>query len=134
MNIKKELEFNTEENSTHSVASTLIALCFESRNKAHIAHLQTTSYSAHKALDDYYHLIVDLSDGFAESYQGRYGVISDYPDARINCSSSVRIVEIVRDWVDANRIECGTFPELQNTIDDIVKLCNDTIYKLTNLK
>ena len=124
-----------ESNNTECLAaSTLIALCFESRNKAHIAHLQTKSYSEHKALDDYYNEIILLADAFAESYEGRCGVIDYFPEIKINATSGLRIVQTVRDWIDKNRDTCGEFSELQNAIDDIVTLCNSTIYKLVNLK
>ena len=117
-----------------STASILIALCFESRTKAHFAHLQTKSYAEHKALDDFYNEIIELTDEFAESYQGRFGIIDAYPDINLSCTCGLHIIETVRDWLDANRSTCGSYPELQNVIDDIVELCNDTIYKLTNLK
>lgn len=124
-----------ESNNTECLgAATLIALCFESRNKAHIAHLQTKSYSEHKALDDYYHEIVVLADAFAESHEGRCCVIDHFPEVKINATSGLRIVQTVRDWIDKNRDTCGPFSELQNAIDDIVTLCNSTIYKLVNFK
>jgi hypothetical protein len=124
----------TKDEETFSSGASLIALCFESRTKAHYAHLQTKSYSEHKALDDYYNSIIDLTDGFAESYQGRFGVITSYPEIKITFTSCVEIIKTTRDWIDANRSNCGSFSELQNAIDSIVELCNDTIYKLTNLK
>ena len=58
-----------------SPPSILIAICFESRTKVHMAHLQTTSYSQHKALESYYEDIIPATDKFAEAYQGRYNII-----------------------------------------------------------
>ena len=132
MVVREQIITKNDENV--SSGASLIALCFESRTKAHYAHLQTKSFSEHKALDDYYNSIIDLTDGFAESYQGRYGIITSYPEIKITFSSCVEIIETTRDWIDANRSNCGSFSELQNAIDSIVELCNDTIYKLTNLK
>ena len=123
----------TKNNENVSSGASLIALCFESRTKAHYAHLQTKSYSEHKALDDYYNSIIDLTDEYAESYQGRFGIITSYPEIKITFSSCVEIIKTTRDWIDENRSDCGSFSELQNAIDDIVELCNDTIYKLTSL-
>ena len=124
----------TKNNENVSSGAALIALCFESRTKAHYAHLQTKSFAEHKALDDYYNSIIDLTDGFAESYQGRFGIITSYPEIKIEFTDCVEIIKTTRDWIDANRSDCGLFSELQNSIDNIVELCNDTIYKLTNLK
>jgi len=131
--VVKEQVVMTKKDENISSAGALIALCFESRTKAHIAHLQTKSYSEHKALDTFYNSIIDLTDGFAESYQGRFGIIKNYPEMRIDYTDCVDIIKTLRDWIDVNRVNCGAFSELQNTIDTIVELCNDTIYKLSNL-
>ena len=47
-----------------------IGTLFQSRNQAHIFHLQTTSYAKHKALNKYYEDIIDVIDGLVEAYQG----------------------------------------------------------------
>jgi len=130
----RELELEFDNSEDYSADSILIALCFESRTKSHIAHLQTKSYAEHKALDEFYHQIIELTDAFAESYQGLYGIIEHFPDVEIKCDDGLRIVEITREWIDKNRDMCGSFSELQNAIDNIVSLCNSTIYKITNLK
>jgi hypothetical protein len=49
----------------------MVCKILHSRNQSHIFHLQTKSYSEHKALNDYYDNIVDLYDGLIESYQGK---------------------------------------------------------------
>jgi len=117
-----------------SPPSILVALCFESRTKIHMAHLQTSSYSQHKALEDYYTSIIPAADKFAEAYQGRYNVIDSYPDVLINSIDGLQIVKVVRDWIDQNRKTCGDFSELQNIIDDITGICDSTTYKLAHLK
>jgi hypothetical protein len=43
-------------------AAELIARCFAARTAAHIAHLQTTSYAQHVALDEFYNAIVGLAN------------------------------------------------------------------------
>ena len=58
-----------------------IGTLMQSRNQAHIYHLQVEgpgSFAAHKALQDYYEEIVNLIDGLVESYQGRYGILRGY--------------------------------------------------------
>lgn len=132
--IVPKTELNINSAKEYAPAATLIALCFESRTKAHMAHLQTKSYSEHKALDDYYNSIIPLTDGFAESYQGRFGIIDSFPEIKLNCTCGLHVIQSVRNWIDDNREWCGSFSELQNVIDEIIELCNDTIYKLTNLK
>lgn len=116
-----------------SSASALIAMCFDARTKAHIAHLQTTSYAQHIALNEFYDNIVGLTDAFAESYQGRFGIISQYPAVSIQNKDGLAIVKELRNWIDTNRSSCSNLSELQNDIDAIVSQCDSTIYKLTNL-
>lgn len=110
----------------------LVARCFQARTDAHIAHLTTTSYAAHVALNEFYDGIVPLADGFAEAAQGRYGILK-YPAI---CPKSgdrekpVTIPQELRSWIDANRESATTDSELQNSIDEILSLCDSTIYKL----
>ena len=52
-----------------------IGMLFLARDVAHSVHLNTRSYSKHMALNTFYESIVDLADGFAETYQGRNGLI-----------------------------------------------------------
>lgn len=122
------------DSSNSPQAAYLIQICFATRNAAHRMHLKTTSYAKHVALDGFYSSLIDLVDAYAESYQGRYGVIQDYPEVRIDSESDVGLVSGLRDWIDKNRQQCGDFSELQNAIDEIQTLCNSTIYKLTTLK
>ncbi|MDD4242752.1 MAG: DUF5856 family protein [Bacilli bacterium] len=113
-------------------AAELIARCFEARTKSHFFHLQTKSYSQHKAFNQFYDEIVTKADSFAEAYQGRNGIISDYPSVKFE-GRNVEMIEELREWIDKNRQLCGDFSELQNAIDEIVSLCDSTIYKLRNL-
>jgi len=129
----RELELEFDNSEDYSADSILISLCFESRTKSHIAHLQTKSYAEHKALDEFYHQIIELTDAFAESYQGRYGIIRQYPSISIQSKDGIGIVKELRKWIDENRKSCGDLSELQNDIDAIVSQCDSTIYKLTNL-
>jgi DNA-binding ferritin-like protein len=111
----------------------LIALCFEARTKAHMAHLQTKSFAVHKALNEYYDEIVGIADSLAEAFQGREGIISNYPLVSITTKDPIKLVEQVRTWIDINRKECSEYSEIQNIIDELQDLNNSTIYKLKNL-
>lgn len=115
----------------------LVVRCFQARNDAHIAHLMTKSYAAHKALNEFYDEIIGLADGFAESAQGRYGILT-YPEKqmrhmKVSYGDPQSIPDGLRDWIDEHREECTEHSELQNVIDEIVTLCNETVYKLENL-
>jgi len=110
----------------------LVARCFQSRTEAHFAHLLTNSYAAHKALNEFYDDIVDLADSYAESAQGRYGLLQ-YPAQPLKVGDRAKPITIpteLRTWIDSNRSECGAARELQNLIDELLHLCDSTIYKL----
>lgn len=120
--------------------ATLVSLCFESRNLTHKAHLNVSgpgSYAAHKALEDYYSSIVGLVDTFVEAYQGRFGVIQDYPPAPLlaegNFKNPVGILEELLTWMDGARVDCAPTPDLQNLYDGIANQITKSLYLLKNL-
>ena len=53
-----------------------LSLLMHSRTQTHIFHLDTKSFSQHKALELYYTSIVPLLDTYAETYKGKYGAIN----------------------------------------------------------
>ncbi|OOV05745.1 DUF5856 family protein [Rhodoferax fermentans] len=110
----------------------LVARCFQARTEAHFAHLMTNSYAEHKALNDFYDEILGLADDYAEAAQGRYGILK-YPVAPVRVGDRSKPVSVpteLRAWVDAHRKDCGEASELQNLIDEVLHLCDATIYKL----
>lgn len=116
-----------------SNAQEFIALLFLSRDVAHKAHLNTTSYAEHKALGGFYDGIIDLADKFAEAYMGRTGKrIGDLPDLKTPKTEIVKtlkahmeVIEEMRDFVPKEDTP------LQNIIDEIVGLYLSTLYMLT---
>lgn len=110
-----------------------IGSLFEIEVNAHIAHLQTTSYAEHKALDSLYKDIVDLRDGFIESYQGQFGIIEGYPQIKVQEFTS--IVSYLTVKANAFRKYRSELTEgyLQNQVDTINELLFSTLYKLKNL-
>jgi len=110
-----------------------MGMMFQARDFTHAAHLSTRSFAKHKALDDFYHRIVDEADGFAETYQGRYGLIGSITIQPLKKKSDV--VAFLTDQVDeiqGGRYEICDKEEtaLQNLIDQILGLYLSTIYKL----
>lgn len=116
-----------------STVAALIMQLFHARTNAHVLHLRTRSYAAHKALNEFYDEIVGLTDDLAESYQGRYG-IQEYPELPYKQESdAVMMLRSLRRYIDENRMTMCEHSEIQNTIDEIVTLLNTTLYKLENL-
>ena len=109
-----------------------LSTLFNSRNQAHIFHLQTSSYAAHKALNKYYDDIVDLIDTYAETAQGRYGIIRGYQmsSTTFEDDSAVKYFVGLLKFVDGIITQLPQDGELNNTVDEISGLISATIYKL----
>jgi len=116
----------------------LISYLLHSRTQAHVYHLQTPSFAAHKALNDYYDEIVGITDGIAESYQGKYGIITGYGNIALqeyqSCEAIIMFFETLCMYVEKSRQMLPQDSYIQNQIDEIVALIKSTIYKLRFLK
>lgn len=100
---------------------------------AHIMHLQTRSYAMHQALGEFYSAIGDLADELAEGYQGKYGLITGYPDGFDVPANPVEYLIGLAEYIETNRYNDFEDSYLQNIIDEILKLVYSTLYKLTKL-
>lgn len=126
-------------NPTQLMAS-FISTLFASRTQAHIFHLQVKgpgAFAAHSALNSYYDEIIDLADGIAESYQGRYGIITGYKCEGQwieNTSDIIKYFEALCMYVEKNRVSLVQDSYIQNQIDEVVALIESTKYKLVNLQ
>jgi len=105
-----------------------IGTLFQSRDMMHIAHLQTTSFAEHKALNMYYDEILDLTDKFTEAYFGfakRTEII--IPESKV--MDSTTHMKEMRAMLDTER---NNYPsELQNIIDEMLGLVDKVLYLLT---
>lgn len=110
-----------------------ISSLFEIRITAHIAHLQTSSFAEHKALDELYNDIVELTDSYVEAYQGIYGILKSYPQFKIY--EGADMANILKAKVKEYREfrETVKETELQQKIDDVIEFFNSIIYKLKYL-
>lgn len=118
-----------QENCAHFVATLL-----HSATNAHFAHWTTDSFSKHSALGEYYDEVVDLVDGFAEAYMGKYGKFTQFPNVYHQPKDPVQYMESLQKYVADGRQDLPQDSELQNLIDEIADLINTTTYKLKFLK
>jgi hypothetical protein len=102
------------------------------RDCAHATHLATSSFAVHKTLNKFYDSLLDLTDSFAETWQGKYG--------RLNISNILAVQtkqpnELCNElWELANSIEKKLLKEdtdLLNILADMKGLSNRTKYLLT---
>ena len=102
---------------------------------AHILHLKSLSYSEHKALQAYYEGVGDLVDDVVEVMQGKYDLITDYPEEyKLPPKSALDYLIELNDFVFTARKDMPQDSELQNDIDAIASLIDSTVYKLRFLK
>jgi len=119
-------------------AAELIAIMFLGRDLAHREHLKVKgpgSFAKHKALGEFYEGIVDRADKFAETWQGKYGIIDDIPLLENEFSGNIN--EVLRqqvEWIDDNRDEVTEYRPLQNIIDEICGFYLEKLYLLDNLE
>ena len=122
----------------NALIGQFISTLFASRTQAHVFHLQTPSFAAHKALNEFYDEIVGITDGIAESYQGKYGIITGYSNVALqeyeSCEAIIMFFEMLCMYVEKSRQMLPQDSYLQNQIDEIVALIKSTIYKLRFLK
>jgi DNA-binding ferritin-like protein len=116
-----------------------IGTLMQSRNQAHIYHLQVTgegSYAAHKALQKYYEDIIDHIDGIVESYQGRYGILTGYAmSSQLKEDNAYYMYfDALSKFVEKIRVQIPQDSYIQNQVDEVISLIESTKYKLKNLK
>lgn len=119
-----------ESTMDNSACGKLIQCLFHSATNAHLLHLQTKSYSEHVALGDYYNEIVNIADSIAEAYQGKYGIITDYPAEYSLPTSPIETLLAVSECIFILRAEVSQDTEIQNLIDEAAALVDATLYKL----
>ena len=127
---------------TQSEPAKFLSKMFESREMAHVYHLQITgegSYAGHKALDEYYNGILDLIDEFVETYSGQYEIIEHYDI--IDTSATLTKIPIdyfieLSEFIKQTRYIAISKEDshLQNIIDEMIGLIFRTLYKLKYLK
>lgn len=111
--------------------SEFIAMMLHSATVTHLMHFKTDSYSEHKALQKYYEGIVDSVDSLAESIQGKHGVLPIYTGA-MTCvdGSALDYMTKMMDYVANRRGDLPMDSEIQNEIDNVANLINQTIDRL----
>lgn len=120
----------------------LFSKLFESREMAHIYHLQVSgepgSHAKHTALGEYYDSVLDLVDSIIETFQGQYGIVEEYDVIDTSISREKDTIEYFNELSRFLKEErkCINVEDthLHNIIDEIVALVYRTLYKLKYTK
>lgn len=130
------MKYSVEAKQSDPVMEFVMHLLHSATN-AHIQHWTTRSYAAHEALGFFYEKMPVLLDAFVESFQGKFGILHDFiVDYKLPDPDPVKYLESLSEEVATLRRE-KRFPqdsELQNEVDNIANLINETLYKLRFLK
>jgi DNA-binding ferritin-like protein len=137
---ENETEETQDENGGSSDFDEMVSRLLHSQTQVHIFHLGVKgsgSYAAHKALQRYYEGIDALVDGLIESFQGRYGLVTNYETYDMDKFESV--TKCISYLIDLNKViiekrKSVKDSYLQNQIDTVQELLFSTLYKLKFLK
>ena len=130
-------DVKVDDTKNNSSFQEMVSILLHSQTQVHIFHLQTKSYSEHKALQGYYEGIDALVDGVIESYQGKYDVLTSYKSIKTEDYQSseqvIKYFKVLDTMVEKNRKSVKE-SFIQNQIDTVQELIFSTIYKLRFLK
>ena len=122
---------NSKEVSSNAKAHEFFAVLLTAAPYAHMLHLQTRSNAEHMALGTLYEELPDLTDKLIESYQGKYGLVMNYPTPSLpELDNPVAMAKQLADYIGQNRKAVAPDSYLQNQIDEIEKLLYSTLNKL----
>jgi len=111
----------------------MVCQMLHSQKQAHIFHLGTKSYAEHMALNTYYAGIDELVDGIIESYQGKYGLLTNYKSYKNqsykNKKQVLKYFTGLLNTIEEKR-DCCDDSYIQNQIDTVQELIYSTMYKL----
>jgi hypothetical protein len=132
-NEEDDNEEEDEETNSNGEFCEMVCQLLHSQTQIHIFHLGTKSYSEHKALQGYYEGIDALVDGVIESYQGKYGLLTNYKSFKNqsykNKNQVLKYFTGLLNIIEEKR-DCCEDSYIQNQIDTIQELIYSTMYKL----
>ena len=129
-----EQENDSEESTGHNEDfCEMVCQLLHSQTQVHIFHLGTKSYAEHKALQGYYEGIDALVDGIIESFQGKYGLLTNYKSYKNqsykNKNQVMKYLTGLLNTIEEKR-DCCEDSYIQNQIDTVQELIYSTMYKL----
>lgn len=117
---------------------TFFSKLFESREMAHVYHLQVRgeegSFAKHEALGKYYDGVLDFIDDVIEIYQGQYGVVDGYEvidTKETSTKDAIAYFEELAVYIkNARKCISAEDTHIHNFVDEIVALIYKTLYRL----
>ena len=128
---QEEVEETSEGSKQNSDFDEMVSRLLHSQTQVHVFHLGAKgsgSYAAHKALQGYYEGIDALVDGVIESFQGKYGLVTNYE----KFESVKKCISYFNDLNKMITVKRKSVKDsyIQNQIDTVQELLFSTVYKL----
>lgn len=112
-----------------------VGILMSSREQAHVFHLMTKSFAAHKALQAYYESIVPLLDSYAETYMGKskrkITGLAPYINRKIYTNPKLARAYFIKLEKSISAIKLPKVPYLDNIRQEIDALVRQTVYMLS---
>jgi DNA-binding ferritin-like protein len=112
-------------------ASEFLLVLLHSATNTHLLHWQSKSYAEHQALGKFYQEMPELVDTLAESMMGKFDETPEFPQMyHAPAVTAKEELEALRDYVEESRQALPQDSEIQNEVDNIANLINETLYLL----
>ena len=107
----------------------MLSKLFHARDVIHLAHLKTTSYAAHKALNKAYEYLLDFADDLTEMEQGKAGTTFDLTIPSASYEEPVSFLKDLNMYLTGVK---GMYCDATiNKIEELQGNINQTLYLLS---
>lgn len=111
--------------------SEFLLTLLHAATNTHLLHWQSKSYAEHTALGTFYEELPELVDSLAEKIMGKYSLTLTFPKTYYSPAATAKQeLEELKEFVMEERKELPQDSEIQNEIDNIANLINQTLYLL----
>lgn len=111
-------------------ADFLLTLLHATTN-THLLHWTTKSYAEHQALGAFYEELPDLVDSLAEKLMGKFGATPTFKGGYYAQAANGKAeLEELKEYVQIQREKLPQDSEIQNEVDNIANLINQTLFLL----
>jgi DNA-binding ferritin-like protein len=112
-------------------AAEFLLVLLHSATNTHLLHWTTKSYPEHQALGAFYEEMPELVDKLAEAMMGKFDATPEFPQMYHAPEQTGKAeLEALRDYVAQARQALPQDSEIQNEVDNIANLINQTLFLL----
>lgn len=112
-------------------AAEFLLVLLHSATNTHLLHWTTKSYPEHVALGKFYEEMPDLVDQLAETMMGKFDQTPMFPKMyHAPAATGKAELEMLKNYVMQARQALPQDSEIQNLVDEIAQLINETLFLL----